>query len=106
MTPKINPSPKSSPVNSFFDSHAIVRPKRDWIIIGTLFIAMIFFVMIFDAYMYTQIVNGDMYVSVNQNELTLENLKTAQLQAVINTFEARKEKVANMKVEKLVDPSI
>lgn len=93
-------------LDSFFDSHAIVRPKRDWMILVTFFIVVIISVIAFDANMYLQIRSGDMYVSVNKDELIIEKLKASQLQAVINIYEARKEKIANAKVQKLVDPSI
>jgi len=96
--------------NSFFmkilSSEKIINPRRDWDI---LVISLVIFVLIsigFNLYMYQQIVSGDMYVSVKTTDLVIENLKTDDLQKVLNNFENKKTNTKTLKLENLVDPSI
>jgi cell division protein FtsI/penicillin-binding protein 2 len=87
-------------------SGKIVNPKRDWTIILILSVIFIVTAIGFDAYMYLQIISGDMYVSVQRNELIIENLKTSALQDILNTFESKKANLSTLKTDSLVDPSI
>lgn len=103
---KINLSFINTFSERFFKSNAIVRPKRDWMILLVLFFAMILGAAAYDAVLYQNIANGDMYVSVPKNELRLESINGGALQNVVNNFESRKAEVAGMKVQKLIDPSI
>ena len=87
-------------------SGKIVNPKRDWKILIILLATFIVASVGFDAYIYLQIVSGDMYVSVGRQDLVIENLKTSALQAIASTFENKKAKITTLKLENLVDPSI
>jgi hypothetical protein len=96
--------------NSFLEeislSGKIVNPKRDWNILIILFVILIIASIGFDAYMYQQIVSGDMYVSVKREELVIEDLKTTELQKILDNFEAQKARITTLKIQNLVDPSI
>lgn len=87
-------------------SDKIVNPRRDWNILLILFVVFIVASIGFDTYMYLQIVSGDMYVSVNRSDLTIEALKTTELQKILDNFEAKKVKITTLKIENLVDPSL
>ena len=87
-------------------SSDLVNPKRDWMILIITFIIFILIVVSFDAYMYQEIVSGDMYISVNREDLFIENLKSDDLRKVISVFETKKTNVINLKLENLTDPSI
>jgi len=89
-----------------FLSNKIVNPKRDWKILLTLLIIFILISLGFDFYMYRQIVNGDMYISVKREELVIENLKSNDLQKILNNFETKKTNITTLKMENLIDPSI
>jgi predicted Holliday junction resolvase-like endonuclease len=106
MNNKINSFLNSTFLYRFFNSNKIVNPKRDWIILLILFLIMIISVIVFDIIIYEKISSGDMYVSVNREELTPENLKTADLTRLIDNFEAKRQKMLNLKIQPLIDPSI
>jgi hypothetical protein len=91
-------------LSSLFEQ--IVNPKRDWSILIILFIILIISSIGFDIYIYKQIVNGDMYVTVKRDELVVESLKSNDLKRILNNFESKKANVVNLKIENLVDPSI
>jgi hypothetical protein len=84
----------------------IVNPKRDWHILLFVFIILIISAIGFDFYIYQKIVGGDMYVTINKDELTIENLKSDDLQKILDYFEIKKSKISTIKLENLVDPSI
>jgi hypothetical protein len=107
--PKANPTQNPIPTVSsehFLDGSVIINPKRDWKILVILFMCMLVGAFAFNAFIYTQITNGDMYVSVSKDELTLEMLKTKQLQSIIDDFKLRQTTVANMKIQPAIDPSL
>ncbi len=87
-------------------SGKIVNPKRDWNILIISFVVLILASIGFDSYMYWQIVNGDMYISVKKEELVIENLKSGDLQKISDIFDGKKSKTATLKLGNLVDPSI
>ena len=89
-----------------FSSEKIVNPSRNWNILMILFSVIILASIFFDYFMYRQIVNGDMYVSVNRQDLVIENLKTKDLQRIVDNFDAKKAKITGLKLENQVDPSI
>ena len=84
----------------------IVNPKREWGILIILFVIFIVASIGFDFYMYQQIVSGDMYISVKREDLVIENLKSNDLQKILDNFETKKAKITTLKLENLVDPSI
>jgi len=92
--------------NRFFASDAIVRPRRDWVVLLVLFLVMLCGAMAFDAFLYRDIASGDMYVSVNNAELELPHINADLLNTAVNDFESRETKTAGMKPQKLVDPSL
>jgi hypothetical protein len=87
-------------------SDKIVKPKREWFILLTVFVLSFVCVVVFNVYMYINITNGDMYVSVNKEELVIENLKVSSLDKVIKNIELKNLNFTNLRVEKLTDPSI
>jgi hypothetical protein len=87
-------------------SDKIVKPKREWFILLTVFVLSFVCVVVFNVYMYINITNGDMYVSVNKEELVIENLKVSSLDKVIKNIESKNLNFTNLRVEKLTDPSI
>lgn len=87
-------------------SDKIVRPKREWYVLLAIFIISFVSVIVFNIYMYINITNGDMYVSVNKEELIIENLKVSSLDNIINKIETKKANFSNLKIERLTDPSI
>ncbi len=89
-----------------FLSKNIVNPRRDWIILISIFIALIILSLGFDFYMYQKIISGGMYISVNKEELVVENLKHNELKNILDNFESKKTKTAELKLDNLVDPSI
>lgn len=89
-----------------FSLGGIFNPKRDWIILITFFVIFFIASLIFDGYFYNKIVSGDMYVSVSRDDLTVEELKSDDLKKVLNNFEEKKAKITNLKLEKVIDPSI
>ena len=99
--PSNNPSAKTIHL-----SGKIVNPRRDWNILIILFFVFILASIGFDLYMYLQIKSGDMYISVNKSELTIENLKSADLKKILDKFESKKVIITTLKLEKLIDPSL
>ena len=89
-----------------FNFERRLNPKRDWNILIIIFIILLVISVGFDFYMYQQIVSGDMYVSVNKNDLVIENLKSSDLQRILNNFETKKTNMTTLKLKNLVDPSI
>jgi hypothetical protein len=87
-------------------SGRMVNPKRDWKILLIALIVFIISAIGFDYYVYSQIMNGDMYVSVQKNEIVVENLNKNSLQKISDIFNGKKATVANLKVENLPDPSL
>ena len=105
-TSKTKSSLNNHTFRSMFLSEKIVNPKRDWKILIILFIILITASIGFDFYMYKQIVNGDMYISVTRTDLSIENLKSDDLQNILNNFENKKANMTALKLKNLVDPSI
>ena len=91
------------PVSFFTDT---INPKREWLILVILFFILTLATAGFDFYIYRQVVNGDMYISVNREDITIENLKTIDLQKILDGFENKKNIITNLKLKNLVDPSI
>ena len=106
MINKITSFFNNSFLSRIFASSKIVSPRRDWIILLTIFSVFIVSVITFDFVFYSKISSGEMYVSINRSELNLENLKTAELKKLIENFEAKSQKVNNLKIEPAIDPSI
>lgn len=92
--------------NPAFSSTEIINSRRDWCILILLFVIFIISVSIFDFSMYRKTVSGDMYVSVQRNELTIEDLKIDNIEKVLKIFEDKKDLVNTLKIEKVVDPSL
>ena len=101
---------KNSSTNIFFRLNFLskkrINPERDWKILTFFFIVLIILSIGFDAYIYEKIVSGDMYVNVQKNELMIENLKKDDLKKILDNFEAKKANFPNLKLQKLVDPSL
>jgi hypothetical protein len=89
-----------------WDSGATIHPKRDWNMLIIFFSIMLIASVFFDIFIYTQIANGGMYVSVNKNELAIETLKTDQLKSLISEFQLRQTEITTMKETSSIDPSI
>ncbi len=87
-------------------SKNLINPKRDWAVLVIFFSIAVIFSILFEAYLYREIVKGDMFVTVNRDELNLENLKIDDLKKVLAIFEAKKSAKDNYKVERSVDPSL
>lgn len=87
-------------------SDKIVKPKREWFILMTIFLSSILFAIGFNVYMYLNITSGEMYVSVNKEELIIEDLKEKALDEIVNKIDYKKNNFSNLKIEKLLDPSI
>lgn len=92
--------------DSLISSSKLIKPKRDWCILVSIFTILILIVLIFDFYMYKKTVSGDMYVSVQRNELTIEDLKVNEIEKILKKFDDRKNIVNNLKIEKVSDPSL
>ncbi len=103
---RIKPTFNNIPTTHLFGPNDAVNPKREWILLVILFSCMVAASFVFDAYLYHQIVSGDMYISVNKNELVLENLKTDEIKKLLANFELKAEKLKNLRIEKLIDPSL
>jgi hypothetical protein len=91
---------------TMFSHGRFVKPKRDWMVLRIIFAALIIASIAFDAYMYREIVSGDMYISVKREELTIESLKTTDLQKIADSFERKKTSMTTLKIENLIDPSL
>ncbi len=87
-------------------SRDIVNPKRDWNILIIFLAILVATSVFFDIHMYKTLVKEDMYISVDKTELTIEKLKSDDLEKILNNFKAKKSVVANLKLENLIDPSI
>lgn len=83
-----------------------VNPKRDWITLIIILNILVISAVGFDIYMYNQIVSGDMYVSVQKDELVIEKLKKNELGKILDVYESKKVNVINLKTNNLIDPSI
>ncbi len=93
-------------IYNFLYSKNLINPKRDWIIICLLIATFAILFVIFDLYAYKNIVNGDMFVSVNKSDLKLETLRIDDLKKVLADFEAKKSMSQSVKIEHSVDPSL
>lgn len=93
----------SSPI---FYSAKVINPRRDWNILAGLCFLFIIFSIAFDYCMYRKTVNGDMYVSIKREEIKVEDLKTKDIESVLSIFENKQKIITDLKVEKLVDPSL
>jgi len=91
--------------NKFFSGQTF-DVKRDWNILLVIFLILLLASIGFDISMHQKIVSGDMYVSVNRNELIIENLKSNDLKKILDNFENKKAKITTLKMQNLVDPSI
>jgi|GEM_PF-6621325 len=92
--------------NKIFDSNKVINPKRDWILLIILFLVMLVCAITYDSLIYTKISNGEMYVSINRNELNLENLKIDELKKLIDNFESKSAKISSLKIGPSIDPSL
>lgn len=96
----------NSILKTIFLSGKIVNPRREWYILVGLFIIFILASIGFDFYMYQQTTSEDMFVSVSRADLSIENLKTSDLQKIISNFQAKEEAITMLKIGNLVDPSL
>ncbi len=87
-------------------SKNLINPKRDWTILVVIFLVSIALSISFDIFMYKNIVSGEMFVTVNRDELSLENLKIDDLKKVLANFDTKKSATLNYKLEHSVDPAI
>jgi len=83
-----------------------VNPNRDWIVLLIFIFVLLLSSLYFDYNIYRKTTTGDMYISVAKDELVIENLKTDQIQNILNIFQDKKNQIKNLKLEKLVDPSL
>jgi hypothetical protein len=83
-----------------------INPSRDWIILRVVFCILLILTIVFDLYFYMNISNGDMYISVNKEDLMLKSLKIDSLKNLVESFESKKEIISKLKVEYIIDPSI
>ena len=103
---KIDLKTKMDFLDKLLSSRKIINPKRDWMLLLAFFLILIISFILFDFFMYKKISSGEMYISINRSDLNIEVLKTAALKKLIDSFEAKKETVASLKVQNLIDPSI
>lgn len=87
-------------------SKKIINPYRDWMILLVVFFIMICFFVLFDILTYHKIIKGEMYVSVLKEELTFIKLEKEKLQAIVDLFKEKEDFISNIKIKKLIDPSI
>jgi hypothetical protein len=83
-----------------------INPGRDWVILSVIFCVLLISAIVFNLYFYLNISNGDMYISVNKEDLMLKSLKIDSLKKVVDNFESKKEIISKLKVEYIIDPSI
>ncbi len=96
-------------INNFFarlNAKSIVRPQRDWEILITVLLVLILSSIAFDLSLYAKITSGEMYVTVNKQDLNVESLNASGLKSVVDDFDLRKENIAGLKADNLVDPSL
>lgn len=84
----------------------IINPRKNWIFLLVLLTVFVVISIVFDLYMYYKISNGDLYVIVKTEDVTVENLKSVELQKILDNFETKKNNIGQLKLENLVDPSI
>ena len=92
--------------NNLYLSKKIINPFRDWLILIALFTVMIIYFVVFDSLTYNKIIKGEMYISVEKEELTFVKLNREELKSIIDKFEGKKDYVSKMKIELLSDPSM
>lgn len=85
-------------INIFFQkqislSEKIVNPKRDWNILIFFFIIFILISVIYDYYIYQKITKGEIYISINKEDLVIENLKSDDLQKILDNFEIKENNI-------------
>lgn len=90
----------------FFGSNEIVHPRKDWIILLVVFFVMLASAAIYDLSIHQDIASGEMYVSVNKSDLKLQSIDAKALENVVVSFESKKSRMATLKIQKLIDPSL
>jgi len=103
---KLNFSFENFSFKTVFTSQKLISPRRDWIILLACAALALGAALTFDAFMYTQITSGEMYVSVNKDQLDLQPLKTDQLKAILDNFQNRSVASTSLKVGTQIDPSL
>ena len=93
-------------ISDFSNYTSDIKPRRDWKVLVVLLIVMFLGIMSFDAFLYYKNVGGEMYVSIDKNDIYLQKIKSANLNLVIQNFENKKTAFATLKRSLLIDPSL
>ncbi len=84
----------------------IINPRRDWIILmvisATIFLGAIFY----DYSFYKRVSTGEMYISVNKDELTLEALNVDELKKILQLYKDKSDFTSQFQTMHSIDPSL
>ncbi len=103
---KINKKNNSQILNNLYISSKYINPLRDWVFLLVISFIIIVCFVFFDYSVYKKIMVGEMYVSVEEKELTLEKLNKNNTDELLSDFNKRVEYISKSKVSKSPDPSI
>lgn len=103
---KINKKHNSQILSSLYISSKYINPLRDWIFLLVISFIIIVCFIFFDYSIYKKIIVGEMYVSVEEKELTLEKLDKKNIGELLDDFNRRVDYISKSKVLKNPDPSI
>ncbi len=87
-------------------SENFINPKRDWAIILISFIVLLLGIIFYDYQFYKKVSNGEMFISVNKEELKLESLNIDELNKVIKYYDEKSKYTSEFKSASSVDPSL
>ncbi len=83
-----------------------IHPKRDWMVILISFLVIFIGVLFYDYSFYSRASGGEMYISVNKDELKLESLNIDALKKVLQDYKDKSQYITDFKSVSLVDPSL
>lgn len=83
-----------------------INPKRDWIILITIFLVSVVFFILLGLNIYRDTNSKELFVDISKEEIIIEEVKPEEMSAVISVFEKKKTMFNSVKTIKLVDPSL
>ncbi len=103
---KINKKNNNQVLDNIHISPSYINPSRDWVLLLSISLLIMIGFVIFDYSIYKKIIKGQMYISIEEKELTLEKLDKQKINNLILEFNERIEYISNIKIQRNIDPSI
>ncbi len=83
-----------------------INPRRDWIIIVTVFIILVISVCLINYKIFLETNSKELFIDISKESIVIRKVKDKDMQALITRFEEKKSQFNSIKFTRLIDPSL